>query len=40
MPSQGKLSGNGTETAVVEIDATFARNLGLIEGQKVCIIVA
>lgn len=37
MSSQGKLSVNGSETAVIEIDAAFARNLGLAEGQKVSL---
>lgn len=48
MPSQRRLhtigndsgrnvSGNRAEIGVVEIDTTFARTLGLIEGQKVSI---
>lgn len=37
MSSQVKLSANGSETAVVDIDAAFARNLGLAEGQKVSL---
>lgn len=30
-------AGNRVEIALVEIDATFARMLGLIEGQRVSI---